>query len=101
MASETPATLLSPLALIPFVRSLEGHRAAGTCLAWSDSWEYNHREQDVGLGLVEKPFGEEEAWFGEHVAVALNLPNAATLSYGPSCCDDPNHKIIPLLLHLL
>ena len=53
----------------------------------------------MGLGLVEKPFREEEAWFGEHVAVALNLPKAATLSYSPLCCDDSNHKIIPLLLH--
>lgn len=33
------------------------------------------------------------------ITVGLVLPNAATFQPSSSYCADPNHKIIPLLLH--
>lgn len=35
---------------------------------------------------------------GCSITVGLNLLNAPTFHYSPSCCGDHNHRIIPLLL---
>jgi hypothetical protein len=65
-------------------------------------WRTSQRNRRVNNEHWEEPLPYTE---GARTLV-LNLPNAATLQYSPSCCGDPTHththtfiKLLLLLLH--
>ena len=74
-----------------------------TQCAWCHSWRiFGQRHQSHTHGQREGRGVRVNHWLSKKKdlrAVVFNLPNTMTLKYSSSCCRDPNHKIISLLLH--